>query len=52
MNPVFWLLVVLAAIAVWFLGSFIFYPFGKYLYRVWKDAMNEIERDDKEDEDE
>ena len=52
MNPVFWLLVVAAAVAVWFLGSFIFYPFGKYLYRIWKDAMNEMEREDKEDEDE
>lgn len=48
MNPVFWLLVVVAAVAVWFLCSFIFYPLGKYLYRVWKDAIDEMEREDKE----
>ena len=48
MNPVFWLIVIAAAVAVWFLGSFMFYPLGRYLYRLWKDAVDEIEREDKE----
>lgn len=48
MNPVFWLLVVLAAVAVWFLGSFIFYPLGVYFWRLWSDTMDNINRDDKD----
>lgn len=53
MNPVFILLVILAAIAVWFLLSFAFRPLGKLLYRIWKDAVDEInkkESEEKEDE--
>ena len=49
MNPVFWLLVILGAVAVWFLGSFVFYPLGLYMYRIWKDTMYNIERDNKEE---
>ena len=50
MNIVFWFLVVLAAVAVWFLGCFLFKPLGTYLFRVWKDAMDamEIKEEDKE----
>ena len=44
MNPVFVLLVILGAVIFWFLLSFIFYPFGKLIYRIFKDAVDEINR--------
>lgn len=51
MNPVFWLLVILGAVALWFLGSFLFYPLGKYFWRLWNDTLDNIEKDDKEKDD-
>lgn len=47
MNPVFVLLVILGAILLWFLLSFVFYPLGRFLYRLWKDAYDEMNREDK-----
>lgn len=52
MNPVFWLLVVLIAIALWFLLAFIFFPLGKFLWRIGSDAMEELKKDDKKDKQE
>ena len=49
MNPVFWALVFLIATAIWFLLAFIFYPLGRFLWRIGKDAMDELNREDKED---
>lgn len=50
MNPVFVLLVVLAAAAVWFLLSFAFRPIGRFFYRIWKDAVDEINKNDESEE--
>lgn len=50
MNPVFIFLVVLGAVALWFLLSFVFFPVGKFLYRLVKDALDEMEREDEKDE--
>ena len=50
MNPVFWLLVLLGAIAFWFFTSLIFYPLGKYLYRIWRDTIYNLTKDDKKEE--
>lgn len=50
MNPVFVFLVILAAVAVWFLLSFVFYPLGRFIYRIWKDAVDEINRNDEREE--
>ena len=47
MNPVFVILVILGAILLWFLLSFVFYPLGRFLYRLWKDATDEMNREDK-----
>lgn len=49
MNPVFVFLVILAAVVVWFLLSFVFYPLGRFIYRIWKDAVDEINREESED---
>lgn len=46
MNPVFFILVILGAIILWLLLSFVFYPLGKIGYRLWKDAIDEINRED------
>lgn len=46
MNPVFYLLVVIAVVILWFLLSFIFYPLGKFLYRIFSDTLHELNRDD------
>lgn len=48
MNPVFMFLVILGAVALWFLLSFVFYPLGKFLWRLWKDAKEEMNREDNE----
>lgn len=48
MNFVFWLLVIITLIILWFLLAFTFRPIGRFFYRIWKDAIEEI---DKEDED-
>lgn len=52
MNPVFWLLIVLAAVALWFLLAFVFYPLGRFLWRIGNDAMEELNKDDKKNNDE
>ena len=48
--PAFIFLVILGAIALWFLLSFAFRPFGKFIYRIWKDAIDEINRKDESEE--
>ena len=47
MNPVFIFLVILAAVLLWFLLSFVFYPLGKFLHRLWTDASDEMNKEDK-----
>lgn len=49
MNPVFVILVIFASVAVWFLLSFVFYPLGRFIYRIWKDAVDEMNREERED---
>lgn len=48
MNPVFWLLVILAVIALWLLLSILFQPLGKYISKIFNDTVDII--NDKEDE--
>lgn len=49
MNPVFVILVLLGAIIVWFLLSFVFFPLGRLIYRIGKDAIDEMNKDDKKE---
>ena len=49
-NPVFVLLVVLATVATWFLLSFAFRPIGRLICRIWKDAVDEINKNDESEE--
>ena len=50
MNPVFVILVILAVIILWFLLSFVFFPLGKIIYRIGKDAIDEMNREENEEE--
>lgn len=45
--PVFYILVIVAAILLWFLLSFMFKPLGKLGHRIWKDAADAIDEEDK-----
>lgn len=49
MNPAFIILMVLAVIAIWFLLSFAFRPIGKVIYRIWKDAVDSIKKEESEE---
>ena len=46
MNPIFPLLVLLVAIILWFLLSWLFFPLGRFVSRIWNDAMDEMDRDE------
>ena len=48
--PVFYILIILAAALLWFLLSFMFKPLGKIGHRLWKDAQDAIEEEDKNKE--
>lgn len=50
MNPVFVLLVILGATLLWFLLSFAFRPIGRFFYRIWKNAVDEINKNDESEE--
>ena len=50
MNPVFVFLVLVGAVILWFLLSALFYPFGRFLHRIWKDAADGINREDQNKE--
>ncbi|MEG1564208.1 MAG: hypothetical protein RR365_10850 [Bacteroides sp.] len=43
MNPIFVLIVIMVAIAVWFLLAFLYRPLGGMLFRIWKDSIDEID---------
>ena len=49
MNIVFYLLIVIALVALWFALTCIFKPFGKYLYRIYKDTKDVMTECDKAD---
>ena len=42
MNPVFWILILLAAGILWLLLSFLFRPIGRVSKRLVDDAMHEM----------
>lgn len=50
MNPAFIILVILGAIALWFLLSSAFSAIGRIIYGFWKRAVDEINKEDEEEE--
>lgn len=49
MNPVLIALVVLGVVLLWFLLSFAFKPIGALFTALWKDAIDEIKEENKEE---
>lgn len=50
MNPVFVILVIVAAVIIWALLSIIYIPIGKLISKVLKNVTNKInEKDESED---
>lgn len=45
MNPVFWLLVIIVAVILWFLISFIFIPLGSVLVKKWDKTVEILNKD-------
>jgi hypothetical protein len=52
MNPVFYLIVIIAAILLWRLLAFIFYPLGRFIWHIITDTAHELNRDDEQKESE
>ena len=51
MNPSFIVLMIIVCIAVWFLSSVLYKPIGKFIYKIYEDAidsMTEESEDNKE----
>ena len=46
MNPALIILIVIASILLWFLLSFAFNPLGKLIYRIGKDAVDEMNKEE------
>lgn len=44
MNPVFILLVLLGAFLVWILGSFLYVGIGNLVYKIGKEAVDEMNK--------
>lgn len=47
MNPIFIFLVILSAIILWFLLSFLFRPIGNVIFGIWEDAVDEMNKNEK-----
>ncbi len=53
MNPALGLIVIIVCIAVWFLASALYKPIGKFISKIGKDAIDELQsEDDREDKEE
>lgn len=50
MNPVFWILVILGAIAFWFVLAPIFQTLGDILMEFWDRAKEEMTETDEDEE--
>ena len=50
MNPVFIFLVILGAVALWFLLYKLFQPLGKLLNHIGRNAIDELSKDESQKE--
>lgn len=46
MNPALGIIVILVCIALWFLASGLYKIIGKFIYKIGKDAIDEMMNDD------
>lgn len=50
MNPVFWLLVLLGAVILWFLLTFVFIPLGDVILKKWDKTVEILNKEEKKEE--
>lgn len=46
----FWLLVIIGMIAIFFLASFLYKPIGNYIFKIGKDAVDNMKDENKKEE--
>lgn len=44
--PVFYLLVIIGVVVLWFLLAFMFKPVGRFFHRIYRDAIDEMMKED------
>ena len=52
MNVVFWLLVIIALVAFWFMACALFKPLGSFLSHIFNDAVECLDIEDTKNENE
>ena len=52
MNSVFYLIVVAAAVLLWFLSAFVFRPLGSMLLRLIRNALKKMDEEEENEKDE
>lgn len=50
MNPALGIIVIILCIIIWFFAAFLFKPTGKFVYRIWKDAIDEMKYEEIKEE--
>ena len=45
MNPAFFILIFASAILSWFLLSFVFFPLGEFILKIWENTCNNINKE-------
>lgn len=50
MNPAFAIIVVIVCVAVWFLASCLYKPIGRFIRKIFKDAIDIMQEDDESGE--
>ena len=48
MNWVFWALILIAAVVVWFSISGVFNSFGTFIFKIFENTVNEMNKEDNE----
>ena len=50
MNPVFWLLIIVFAIILWFIISFVFIPLGTVVLKKWNKTLEILNKETENNE--
>lgn len=51
MNPIMYLIVIIAAIVVWFLLTIVFKPLGSFIFKIWDDTSKTLNEKEEKEED-
>ena len=52
MNPALLIIIFLTFVLLWFLLAFLYRPIGKLSYKIYKDAIDEITKEDEKENEE